>query len=214
MMKKTFTACLSFFCFACVSMGFEGVIHYSIASGGRNWEMRCLVKGEWLRAEVFMGEQHYQTLLNQAEGQFLVDELNRQVFQTDLERHEWGKKDRKESRKKRDDYELAGQWSRDALSGELFKIKADGKDFRVEHLRESGVMPDVFLDQFASLRPVFLEGAALFRELPGMPHRIYTRKHPDQPILWMTLRQERPVDDASFAVPEGYVRGKFLLRMR
>jgi hypothetical protein len=206
--------------FLCVFLGtglaaFEGKLEYRIHSGEREWRMVTLIKGEYSRSDVYLGDTHFQSILRSREGTLLVDELNRQVFQADFEREKWGRpgepevKTRSEAR-----FVTEPRFQRDGLSGGTYVIKARRQDVVIEIAEGIGVVPGVFIDQFASLRELNPDGQLLFDQHPGVPVRIYPRRQDRKPLLELISRVEQPVDASIFEIGDGYVRAKMRFKMR
>lgn len=213
-MKHCFTILLTLFV-PLFANAFEGVLEYKISSGDRDWKLLCSVKGEWFRAEVYLGDSHFQTIMRNQEGVLLLDEMNRQVFQADYEREKWGKPG--ELQYKVDDsgkYERVGPFQRDGLQGTVYKVREKRRDYLFELVEGLGMMPGIFLNQFSSLRPFFQDGKLLLSEHPGMPIRIYRKKKESEPLLLLVSYAEQAVDDRVFVVDEGYVRAKMRFKMR
>lgn len=193
----------------------EGVFEYKIDSGDREWRMVCKVKGSHLRAEVYLGSTHFQTILQNDEGLLLLDELNKQIFQADFEREKWGKPGELERKRAKDgQFERVENFERDGLKGTVFSIRSKRRDYWIEVAEGVGSMHGIFLDQFSSLQELHADGQFLFEEQPGMPVRIYRKGKASKPLLELVSYQAEPVDASEFEVNDGYVRAKMRFKMR
>lgn len=194
---------------------FEGVMEFNINSGDRDWKMVCSVKDSYLRAEIYLGSTHFQTILRNEEGLLLLDEMNKQVITADFERDKWGKPGEPQYKENNNaDYEVEGAFSKDGITGTVYNINAKRRDYMVEVADHLGEMPGVFLDQFSSLRPLYDDGKLLLKEHPGMPVRIYREKKSSKPLFVMTSKREESIDSGIFEVGEGYIRAKMRFKMR
>ena len=100
---------------------YEGVLEYKISSADRDWKLVCTVKDDFLRAEVYLGSTHFQTILRNEEGLLLLDEMNKQIIQADYEREKWGKPGQLQHKvDNKGDYENVGTFSQKGLSGTVF----------------------------------------------------------------------------------------------
>lgn len=198
-----------------LTSAYEGVLEYRIDSGDREWRMLCQVKGPYLRAEVYLGTTHFQTILQNDEGLLLLDELNKQIFQADFEREKWGKPGEPERKRRTEgDYELIESFERSGLGGDIFSIRSGRRDYWIEVAEGVGSMPGIFLDQFSSLSGLSEDGQFLFESHPGMPVRIYRKGRAKQPLLELVSHRAEAVDAGTFEVGEGYIRAKMRFRMR
>lgn len=194
---------------------FQGVMEFNINSADREWKMICSVKDSFLRAEIHLGSSHFQTILRNEEGLLLLDEMNKQVITADFERDKWGKPGEPQYKEnKTADYEVEGEFNRDGLTGTIYSIRSERKDYRLEIATGMGALPGIFLDQFTSLRPLFEDGKVLLKEHPGMPVKIYRKKKSSKPILAMVSKTEKAIDPSIFVVGEGYIRAKMRFKMR
>jgi len=212
---KHFSILFFAFLFPMFVSAYEGVLEYKIVSGDRDWKMVCSVKDEMVRAEIYLGTSHFQTILQNEEGLLLIDELNKQVFQADYEREKWGKPGELEYKDDmKGDYSDVGPFNRDGVQGEIYSIRSKGKDNFIEIASGLGSMPGIFLDQFSSLSGLYDDGRILFKEHPGMPVRIYRKKQESKPILQLVKQSAQSIDPSVFVVSEGYVRAKMRFKMR
>ena len=212
---KTFIKTLLLLVLPFSANAFEGVMEFSINSGDREWKMICSVKDTYLRADIFLGSSHFQTILRNEEGLLLLDEMNKQVITADFERDKWGKPGEPQYKEnKNGDYEVEGEFSKEGLQGTIYGIRSQRKDYKLEIASGIGEMPGIFLDQFSSLRPLFEDGKILLKEHPGMPVKIYRNKKSSKPIFEMIRKNEQAIDPSIFVVGEGYIRAKMRFKMR
>jgi len=215
MMKRFLLSAILVFSGFSVS-AFEGVLTYKIRSSDRDWTMKCMVKGDQMKAEVMLGSTHFQSIHRIGEKVMLIDEFNRQVYPIDLNRSSWGQKDFKElkRRKKKSDYERIGPLKIDSFSG--YEYEVDGEDGRyiVEVVEDYGQIHGIFLDQFSSLRPIYFSGGLLFEDGKFMPRQIYKKGKKKKPVLELISIEPSMIPDEVYVIPEDYIRAKIKFKMR
>ena len=194
---------------------YEGVLEFKISSGDRDWKMVCSVKDTFVRAEIYLGSTHFQTILQNEEGLLLLDELNKQVIPAGLERDKWGKPGEPQYKvDNKGDYEEKDSFSNGSISGTTYSIRNKRKEYLIDVAENMGEMPGVFLDQFTSLRGLHDDGRILLKEHPGMPVRIYRNKKGGEALFELVSSKAQAVDSGLFVVGEGYIRAKMRFKMR
>jgi len=195
---------------------FEGIIDYEIDSGDRIWKVECLIKGDLIKAKVYLGSTHYQSVMQNSEGMYVIDELNKHVFPSAMERTRWGRKDdlEKKARVLKDNYEESGTFESDNVSGDVYQVKHDRKTYTMEVFGGKAGMPFVFFDQFSSLRPMYFAASGVFQENRLLPHRIFRKGKSKKPILAYKGSRESAIDDQEFVISDDYIRAKMKFRSR
>lgn len=196
------------------AFAFEGVFEYNIHSGDRDWRMECFVKGDFLKAKIYLGETHYQSILNNSEGHFVLDELNRHIFPAEFVRPKWGKKDEKMRKPEVPKFKRVGPLDKDGFTGEVYSVKFKRRIYHIQVIEGMGELPGVFLDQFSSLKGIAVDGGGVFKETKGIPLSIFELKKKDEPILRLISSTPQTIDDEIFIIPDNYVRAKMRFRMR
>jgi hypothetical protein len=200
--------------FAFQSFAYEGVLDYNIHSGDRDWKMKCFVKGESLKMEIYLGETLYQSILRNSEGVFIADELSKQVFSAEYEQKKWGKMENLKKEPKPGEYEIVGDFQEKGFSGKTYSVRRKGRKYFIDVIDGMGSISGLFLDQFSSLEGIASDGIEVFRDANGMPLRIYKSKRKDKPILKLLSSTPGAVEDTKFIFPEDYIRAKIRFRMR
>ena len=211
---KAFFPLFCLFALASQAFAFEGVLNYNIRSGDRDWEMKCYVKDDQVKLEIYLGKTLYQSILRNAEGLFISDDVAKQVFPADYERKKWGKTENAIRDSGPGDYEVVGNFSEEGYDGKIYSVRYKRKDYYIEVFKGMGEIPGLFLDRFSSLEGIYQDGNEALLEAEGMPLRIYRKKHRKDPIVKLISVVPGEINDEVFDFPSDYIRAKIRFKMR
>lgn len=211
---KVFLQLFTLFLFAFQSFAFEGVLDYSIRSGDRDWEMKCYVKEDFVKLEIYLGNTLYQSILRNEEGLFIADDMSKQVFAADYEQKKWGKTENILDDPDPAEFDVVGDLHEGEYQGKIYSVRHKRHDYYIEIFTGMGEIPGLFLDRFSSLEGIYLDGREVFKQAGGMPLTIYRKKHRKEPILKLVSVVPTEVEDEVFAFPDDYIRAKIRFQMR
>ena len=211
---KVFLQLISLLFVVSQSFAFEGVLEYNVRSGDRDWEMKCYVKEDLVKLEIYLGKTLYQSILRNEEGLFIADDMGKQVFSADYEQKKWGKTENLLDEPKPAEFEIVGDFNEGDYQGKIYSVQDGRRDYYIEIFTGMGEIPGLFLDRFSSLEGIYLDGEEVFKEARGMPLMIYRKKHRKDPILKLVSAVSTEVEDEKFKFPDEYIRAKMRFRMR